>query len=653
MAKDYYKLFEVDTSVDNIKTLREEIKLLKKELEKLTIGSEEYEKVSDQLWAKQSRFNEIIKESKRPLEDADGSFNSWLKTLKKLKDQWKATSDEMERARLGAEINAVKEKINDANESIGNFQHNVGNYTNSIVDAFGKMGISIGGPFTKMSSMFGLLTGGLGKVMEAFKKLWAVIVANPVTALIAALGVLIAYWDDLKDVLGSVKTAYDKVIDDTNEYTDALKATQTEMNRTIKLMKAMGADEIAIAAYRTGTLNKQLAETTEKLEGQKAELADLERWWKRIGRAVLSVLKYIMPVNEAMAEYYGMGGKVDGLKESIAKLEEEQKNLNEAVADAGIDEYIAHINADTKATKTNTSAKKEATTEAKLLAEAIRDLEAAVDAEASTWNKAQEEYDKGLAKASELLQEEMDKQKSALELEQEAYQEAYEEKKALLEEYGLSTEELEENHQERMAEIRAEAVRKEYAELDRLNAEKQKQRDEELKKHEALQKAKLTASKNMVSGTSSLLKNLSTAVGDSTKLGKGFAIAAATIDTIAAAVSGFRAGMNQWADAGPMAWMAPVQAALNATMALTAGFAEVQKIRNVDTSGSNSGGATGAVALAIPNIEGLSTPMDYTRQVVTDTEKEEMNQNNRVYILESDIQQSNNRVRVREEETTF
>lgn len=649
MAKDYYKLFEVDTSVDNIKTLREEIKLLKKELEKLAIGSEEYEKVSDQLWAKQSRFNEIIKESKRPLEDADGSFNSWLKTLKKLKDQWKATSDEMERARLGAEINAVKEKINDANESIGNFQHNVGNYTNSIVDAFGKMGISIGGPFTKMSSMFGLLTGGLGKVMEAFKKLWAVIVANPVTALIAALGVLIAYWDDLKDVLGSVKTAYDKVIDDTNEYTDALKATQTEMNRTIKLMKAMGADEIAIAAYRTGTLNKQLTETTEKLEGQKAELADLERWWKRIGRAVLSVLKYIIPVNEAMAEYFGMGGKVDGLKESIKSLEEEQKNLNEAVADAGIDEYIAHINADTKATKTNTSAKKEDTTEAKLLAEAIRDLEAAVDAEASTWNKAQEDYDKGLAKASELLQEEMDKQKSALELEQEAY----EEKKALLEEYGLSTEELEENHQERMAEIRAEAVRKEYAELDRLNAEKQKQSDEELKKHEALQKAKLTASKNMVSGTSSLLKNLSTAVGDSTKLGKGFAIAAATIDTIAAAVSGFRAGMNQWADAGHMAWMAPVQAALNATMALTAGFAEVQKIRNVDTSGSNSGGATGAVALAIPNIEGLSTPMDYTRQVVTDTEKEEMNQNNRVYILESDIQQSNNRVRVREEETTF
>jgi hypothetical protein len=164
-------------------------------------------------------------------------------------------------------------------------------------------------------------------------------------------------------------------------------------------------------------------------------------------------------------------------------------------------------------------------------------------------------------------------------------------------------------------------------------------------------KARETATKNMVSGTTGILKNLAAAWGENTKMAKGFSIAAATIDTIAAAVAGFRAGFNQWKDVLP--WMAPVQAALNATMALTAGFAEVQKIRSVDTSGNSNAGGGMATAMAIPNIEGLSTPMDYTRQVVTDTEREEMNQDSRVYILESDIQQSNNRVRVREEETTF
>lgn len=176
-------------------------------------------------------------------------------------------------------------------------------------------------------------------------------------------------------------------------------------------------------------------------------------------------------------------------------------------------------------------------------------------------------------------------------------------------------------------------------------------------KHDKAEKkliqARQDAYRAMAMGTAGILKDLSAAMGENTKMGKGFAIASATIDTIASAVAGFRAGYNQWRDAGPMAWMAPVQAAINATAALVAGYAQVQKIASVDTSGNAQASGGGATALAIPNIEGLSSPIDYTRQVTTETEREQMNQENRVYILESDIQQSNNRVRVREEETTF
>ena len=176
-------------------------------------------------------------------------------------------------------------------------------------------------------------------------------------------------------------------------------------------------------------------------------------------------------------------------------------------------------------------------------------------------------------------------------------------------------------------------------------------------KHDKAEKkliqARQDAYRAMAMGTAGILKDLSAAMGENTKMGKGFAIASATIDTIASAVSGFRAGYNQWKDAGAMAWMAPVQAAINATAALVAGYAQVQKIASVDTSGNAQASGGGATALAIPNIEGLSSPIDYTRQVTTETEREQMNQDNRVYILESDIQQSNNRVRVREEETTF
>lgn len=647
MAIELKEIINVETAT--IKDVREAIAGLREEVSRLKLEGKDYRTEAEKINVLQKHMSEVMNSSKKYTADAAESFNAMTARLRQLKDQWKATGDEARRAQLGKEINALKERINDANESIGNFQHNVGNYTNSIVDAFGKMGVSVGQPITKMTSLFGFLQGGIDKAFEAVQKLWAAIAANPLGALIAVLGTLIVFWDDIKEAIGAVKTPYQEVIDQTDEFIQAQKDAQVEMNRTLKLMAAMGASELEIAAARTRDLKDQLADTNKRLEDQRAELADLEVWWKRIGRAVLSVLQFIVPVSEATANMFGMGGKVDGLKESIAKLEEEQKNFNNSLEDAALDEYIAQMREDEKATRKSTAARKEDTEAIRLEAEALRELQGEVDKMVGQAQTAQEEYDKGLEKATAMYDELQRGQLSDLELEELRYKE----KLKLFEKYGLDTELLEEEHQERMLAINEATAKKVNAQIKEDEAAKKKREDEDKARYEKLMKARETATKNMASGTSSILKNLSVAMGENTKLGKGFAIAAATIDTIASAVAGFRAGMNQWAEAGPMAWMAPVQAAINATMALTAGFAEVQKIRSVDTSGNSDGGGGGATALAIPNIEGLSTPMDYTRQVVTDTEQEELNRNNRVYILESDIQESGNRVRVREEETTF
>ena len=637
--------FDASQSIDSIKNLRDEIKRLKTALEQLEIGSDEYKETAEELRKQQSKLTDVIKDAKSPYDDAADSINKMNRRLRELTAEWRA-ADAEGRKNLTPQIVNLKKQVNEANESVLNFQHNVGNYTQSIVDAFGKMGIGVEKPIMKMSSIFSLLNGGLDKAAEAFKKLWAVIATNPLGALLAVLGTLVVFWDDLKEAISSIKTPYQEVIDQTTEFSEALKDTQTELNRTIKLMSAMGADEIEVAAFRTNELKNQLEQTNSKLKDQEDELADLEKWWKRIGRAVLSVLQYIVPISEYTYNLFGMGGKVDGLKESIEKLKEEQKGLNNQVKDAQDDEFIAYLKKDKEATDKTTQSRKEASEAARLEAEAIKWVQDQID---ESLKKRQDDFEKRQEMALNLLQSEMDKQKTELELEEESY----EEKKALLEEFGLSTEELEENHLERMAEIRAEESRRIYKELEEQAAEKKRKDDEVEANYKKLMKARETATKNMVSGTTGLLKNLSVAMGENTKLGKGFAIAAATIDTIASAVAGFRAGMNQWADAGPMAWMAPVQAALNAAMALTAGFAEVQKIKSVDTSGNSEGGGGMATALAMPNIEGLSSPVDYTRQVTTETEQEEMNRNNRVYILESDIQESGNRVKVREEETTF
>lgn len=671
MATDFKQILGVE--LETLGQIKETIKGLKEELQQYTVGSEQYLKVNTELQAEQKKLKAAMHIVKEETDLSKMSFNELNSQLASLKEAWKATANEAERGRLTTEINNVKAAINGMNHSIGNFQDQVGNYSKGVEDAFKNMGISVtsltaplkkigvdmegvdttlklllgsmkifsGQSLELISKGFNAVTSGANAFIKSLNGIKTAILATGIGVLVAALGTMIVYWDDIKEAIGKTETPMDILIQQTNDLFDSLSDARSEMEQTAKIMSALGASELEVAAFRAATLHDQLNQVNAQLTEQETELERLNTWWVRIGRAVLSVLQYVIPVSDTMREMFGLNGESKKLEESIANTKDQQKELNDLYSSASLAEYFALNKEDTKTQETKVTALRQT----KELIDSQVDIGSVLREQAD----AEKEVLDGLQKALDLQQAEIDKRKTAMELEVEDY----EQKKALLEEYHLSTEELTANHEEKMADLRAEVEQAEYEELLRQRDAEKAIDEERTKEYEKLMKARQTATQNMASGTVGIMKQVSKAMGESTKMGKGFAIAAATIDTIASAVSGFRAGMNQWADAGPMAWMAPVQAALNATMALVAGFAEVQQIKSVDTSGNSGGGSTGAVALAIPNIEGLSSPVDYTRQVTTETEKEEMNQNNRVYILESDIQQSNNRVRVREEETTF
>lgn len=659
MAIDLQEVFNIraDEGRQNLAQLRNEINELRNALFALQEGSEEYNQVALEVHKRQQKIAEVMQDTKRPFESAKGSFNALNDELRVLKEMWKATGDEMQRGRLTEQINDVKAKMNAMNESIGNYQHNVGNYTKSIVDAFGQMGISVtsltaplkkmgvdiesidtsvklligsfkvfsGDAISILQKGFADVTSGVGKFIKSLNGVKAAILGTGIGLLIVALGELVANWDDVTDAMGRWLNINQIAIKSADQIKLSTESVNEEIQFNLRLMKARGESEEAMIDYQLKATRAEIARLQAIVEENNALLDNVKWWWER--------KKVIESSDAAVAE-------IERLEKERGKLLKDKEVLKV------YNETQAALQAEKEAHKQNTAALKE---KKDMAAEAYSDLQKEIDKAVDDSAKAQEEYDKGLEKARELQRQLQEGQLSELELEEMRYKE----KLALFEKYNLDTELLEEEHQERMAEIRAEESRKIYAQIAEQAAEKKKKDDEAEANYQKLMKARETATKNMASGTTSILNAAAKAVGENTKLGKGFAIAAATIDTIASAVAGFRAGMNQWADAGPMAWMAPVQAALNATMALTAGFAEVQKIRSVDTSGNSNAGGGMATAMAIPNIEGLSTPVDYTRQVTTETEKEEMNRDNRVYILESDIQQSNNRVRVREEETTF
>lgn len=123
---------------------------------------------------------------------------------------------------------------------------------------------------------------------------------------------------------------------------------------------------------------------------------------------------------------------------------------------------------------------------------------------------------------------------------------------------------------------------------------------------------------------------------------KNLRVAGATMDML----SGVVGAISSVAGAGPVGWaMGAIQAA-----AITAtGIMNINKIKNTDPNGG--GGQT--PSLPAQSAYASELPVTYTRQVTGASEVEELNRDQRVYILESDIQASNRRVEVRESESSF
>lgn len=751
------------TDTTSLKDFRSKIAELREEISRLKLEGKDYTEQAEKISVVQGHLSEVMSASRKHTTDAEGSFNALNAQLRRLKEEWKATGDEARRAALGEEINAVKGQMNSMNESIGNYQHNVGNYTNSIVDAFKQMGISFGGTSVKFASMAVILTGGLSKLGTAFKSLWATLAANPLGAVLAAVGALVGAFSTLRNAIRNNEESELR-------WHEALSAFQPIKDKFKNWLDEMGQGFVNLTeqvAYAWEWIRKTYAAYTDWMgysEGRKERVEAEQAFAREVGRAEGKLLqleratKRLNATDEnTVSQYRELASMTSDQRkrvEYLTKAKEAQERVNARNLKLAEEEYDLlkkQTSTTSNSIETNnklldaelkvTKVKTEGNMALLRLNRQITSGTAAlgkhterVDENARALERQREAMLRAAEAEAQRAQQVYEESVEALKSETQKEEEEYQRRRQLLEDHNLSVEALDEEHRQRQAErlkaqqqaaleLEEQRLDGEYAleerrrkleeerggrggtgvdraeaeaealeaELERFRAyveEKIRLNEQEallyeegsaermrieqenaqlrldlmekeqqaFEKHDAAQKkllkARETAYKSMASGTAGVLKQLSGAMGESTKMGKGFAIAAATIDTIASAVAGFRAGMNQWADAGPMAWMAPVQAALNATMALAAGFAEVQKIQSVDTTGQAQAGG-GATALAIPNIQGLSSPMEYTRQVTTETEREEMNRESRVYILESDIQESGRRVRVREEETTF
>lgn len=132
---------------------------------------------------------------------------------------------------------------------------------------------------------------------------------------------------------------------------------------------------------------------------------------------------------------------------------------------------------------------------------------------------------------------------------------------------------------------------------------------------------------------------------------KGIRIASATIDTISGAIGAY---MQASATIPPPAGQ--IIGAIQAAAVTAAGIAQIAQIRNTDVSGgSSSSPSSGSMSAVVP-APTLNTEIPTVRNLTGASEEERLNrmaEDQRVYILSSDIEASQNSRRVRVRESSF
>lgn len=374
MADTKTPLIQLDTgkAITSLKEFKQYLDDLKGALLGLEKGSEEYNKVAKDLRDGQQKLNDVMYEARKNSEAAEGSYDALVAKMRDLRKEWRATTDDMKRQDIGKQILDINNQLKDLDASTGNFQRNVGDYKNAFADAFdkmlgplGKVGGSLGTLARDVKGMIPLIKSVNTTATAGLKGIKAAIASTGIGLLIVAVGELAANWEKVTKWLGlatSAQDAYTEALGRTKAEIDRLQLRIAEFNKDAdeveKQRKILfeGYTEVTFAEERltnaqktqkeaTDALNKALgerktayenltkAQNMSNLSSAQAYIRD-EEIKKANEQLVLSM------INVAKAQDT-VGKAAEGVKVSEQNLENAKKK-------------------ETDATKTNTSAHKDA-----------------------------------------------------------------------------------------------------------------------------------------------------------------------------------------------------------------------------------------------------------------------------------------------------
>lgn len=577
--------------VESISDLKDNVKQLKGYLDGATIGTKEYKEALDLLKINQNALKDAMYATTGTLKDltsaatgSSESYNSLVHRMAALKEEFRATNDEVRRANLGGQINEINQKLKDLDALQGNFQRNVGNYAGSIKDAFGDMSKNVD-VFRKSLGSVGGGLNGLKDGMEGISK----------SPFVATFGILVSLALKMADELKENETAMAAI----KKGMDALKPVMDFLSGILENVATFLADIITkVVEFVTsnGLFNK--------------------------------IIKGVMGVGNAILKYVTAPFK--GVIEAIKVFKEQGiKGLGNAAKAFGQEMKQGF------SFKENFKAGQVA---ADTILEGVKSRKKkAEDTGKKLGEDAGKKFAEGLYNAA----------MRSLRL-REKWEEAFREWGKMIEE-GM--EEFNENLQE---EIDADF----QAQVDSLKKaldEEEELRKKDLENAEKNAKAKKDLLKSVASSTSDILGAIAdlyemdeeNAEKNANKI-KALRIAAATVDTISGAIGAFM----QASETIPPPY-GQIVGAIEAAAITATGIANIAKIKatNVSTEGGSA-----RPTLATAPAPTLQTRVSNVRTLTSASEEERLNQmasDQRVYILASDIQASQNQIKTQVSESSF
>lgn len=624
-------IVRVDTgkAVENVGQLRDYIADLKKQLNDTNTTFEENAKTTEELRKAQNELrgamhatatsaDDLIASSKKLFTDNEmlnGSYNDLVNVMGEMKRAWRATTDEVERAKLGSEIDRVNGQLKKMDAGVGTFSRNVGNYTGGIADFFDKF------------------KGG-SKALDNM--------INPLQSVNTGLAVMSK--TPVIGILGLLATILQKVIDNlhsseenTNRLSVALAPLKAGTTLLTKVMQGLGSAIASVAEWLTRVLDKWGLLSDKMLEHQeitKEEIA-LQKERRQVemdnADAQLAISKLRAQASEK--DKYTAKERLDFIQQAadkereiadrniaIARREYEvlkrkselagnSKEENDELAEA----YVTLTNAETdyfnKMRELNAQ-RVEAINQIKAETKANKDL-AASKKEVNEADIPEDTFEE------EDIWAIYEAQKAKSDAENEAFWQGLVEKEKMRQEYLANLEKAED---EETAIVKA-------AEEERMKA-----------RIESMQMVANTTS-TILNSIADLFEANAEDEEKAAKQVKAIRIAAATIDTISGAVKAFMAAGN------------PVKGAIDAAVVTSAGLLQIAKIRATDIS--KDGGSTPSLSSPVVSAPVIASQPDAVRTITAASEEEKLNAPQKVYILSSDIEASQNATKVQTEETSF